>query len=79
MRCTPTRAARGLIVELLDLVDRAGVVVELAGVPAALQASDELPDIDEFRERFAPRTPTMPDVLVLLPSSAVYYELLEAA
>jgi len=75
----PERAACRLMVELLDLADRAGVVAEVADVLAALQASGELPDIDALRERFAPRPPTMPDVQVVLPSTAVYDELLEAA
>ena len=75
----PERAACRLMVELLDLADRANVVVELAGVLATLQAIDELPDIDALRERFAPRPPTMPSVQVELPSTAVYDELLEAA
>ncbi len=75
----PERAACRLMVELLDLADRANVVAELAGVLVTLQAHDELPDIDALRERFAPRPPTMPDVQVELPSTAVYDELLEAA
>ena len=75
----PERAACRLMVELLDLADRANVVAELAGVLAASQASDELPDIDVLRERFTPRQPTVPDVQVVLPSTSVYDELLEAA
>ena len=75
----PERAACRLMVELLDLADRANVVVELAGVLATLQAGDELPDIDELRERFAPRPSAMPDVQVVLPSTSVYDELLEVA
>lgn len=75
----PERAACRLMVELLDLADRAGVVAELAGVLAALQARGELPDIDALRQRFAPRQPSMPDVQVVLPPTAVYDELLEAA
>lgn len=75
----PERAACRLMVELLDLADRANVVAELAGVLAALQAIDELPDIDVLRERFAPRPSAMPDVRVVLPSTSVYDELLEAA
>ncbi len=67
------------MVALLDLADRAGVVAELAGVLAVLQANDEWPDIDALREHFAPRPPTMPDVQVVLPATSVYDELLEAA
>ena len=72
------RAACRLMVELLDLANRANVVTELASVLASLQARDELPDIDVLRERFAPRTPAMPDVQVELPPTSVYDELLEA-
>jgi hypothetical protein len=75
----PERNACRLMVQLLDLADRAGVVAELAGVLAALRAKDELPDIDELREHFAPHQPAMPDVQVVLPGTEVYDELLEAA
>ena len=75
----PERSACRLMVDLLDLADRANVVAELAGVLAGLQARDELPDIDELRHRFAPRQPAMPEVQVVLPATDVYDELLEAA
>ena len=75
----PERAACRLMIELLDLADRANVVAELAGVLAAGQARDELPNIDVLRERFAPRSLTMPEVQVQLPPTSVYDELLEAA
>jgi hypothetical protein len=67
------------MVALLDLADHANVVAELAVVLAALLARRELPDIELLRDRFAPRTVVMPDVEVVLPSAAVYDELLEAA
>ena len=72
------RAACRLMVNLLDLADRANVVAELAGVLAQLHDSGALPDIDQLRERFAPRTPQMPEVQVVLPATAVYDQLLEA-
>jgi len=75
----PERSACRLMVDLLDLANRANVVAELAGVLARLQAKDELPDIDELRHRFAPRQPAMPDVQVVLPATEVYDELREAA
>ena len=75
----PERVACRLMVDLLDLADRAGVVAELASVLSALHERRELPDIDELRERFAPRQTLMPIVEVVLPSTAVYDELLEAA
>ena len=64
---------------LLDLADRANVVAELAAELNTLFDRGMLPDIDVLRERFAPRPSVMPDVVVLLPSAAVYDELLEAA
>jgi hypothetical protein len=73
------RAACRLMVDLLDLADQANVVAELARVLAQLLESDALPDIDELRERFAPRATSMPVVEVILPATAVYDELLEAA
>lgn len=75
----PERQACRLMVDLLDLADRASVVAELAQELAALRAKDELPDIDALRDRFAPRQPAMPDVAVELPDTATYDELLEAA
>jgi transposase InsO family protein len=70
------RLACRLMVDLLDLADRANVVTELAGVLAQLHERDELPDIDRLRERFAPRPTSMPTVQVVLPAAAVYDELL---
>jgi hypothetical protein len=78
-RHLPERAACRLMVDLLDLADRANVVAELAGVLAALLARGELPDIELLRDQFAPRPSVMPEVTVVLPSTAVYDELLEAA
>lgn len=73
------RAACRLMVDLLDLADRANVVAELAGVLGALGERDEVPDIQVLREQFAPRPTLMPLVQVVLPAAAVYDELLEAA
>jgi len=73
------RAACRLMVELLDLADRANVVSELAGVLAGLHERNALPDIEQLRERFAPRAAQMPSVQVLLPTAAVYDELLGAS
>ena len=73
------RAACRLMVSLLDLADQANVVAELAGVLDILRERDEVPDIDVLREQFAPRLALMPVVQVILPSAAVYDELLEAA
>jgi hypothetical protein len=73
------RVACRLMVDLLDLADQANVVTELAGVLGQLNESNALPNIDELRERFAPRHTRMPMVKVILPATAVYDELLEAA
>lgn len=75
----PERAACRLMVDLLDLADRANVVAELAIELARLLDGAELPDIDVLRDRFAPRPAAMPQVVVMLPSAAVYDELLEVA
>ncbi|MFG6433926.1 IS21 family transposase, partial [Roseateles sp. LYH14W] len=75
----PERAACRLMVDLLDLADRANVVAELAIELGHLLDSAELPDIDVLKDRFAPRPAQMPQVVVVLPSAAVYDELLEAA
>ena len=75
----PERSACRLMVDLLDLADRANVVVELAGVLSALHETNELPDIDALRERFAPRAAVLPTVEVILPDTTIYDELLEAA
>lgn len=73
------RDACRLMVELLDLADRANVVAELAVVLGTLGERDEVPDIEVLREQFAPRPTLMPVVQVVLPATAVYDELLEAA
>jgi len=73
------RAACRLMVDLLDLADRANVVAELAVALGTLYERDEVPDIEVLREQFAPRPTLMPLVQVVLPAAAVYDELLEAA
>ena len=73
------RDACRLMVDLLDLADRANVVAELAVVLGVISERDEVPDIEVLREQFAPRPTGMPVVQVVLPAAAVYDELLEAA
>lgn len=73
----PERAACRLMVELLDLADQANVVVELAGVLAALHERGELPEIEALRKRFAPRPALMPSVQVVLPAVAAYDVLID--
>jgi len=75
----PERTACRLMVDLLDLADRANVVAQLARELQSLLAKGELPDIESLRDHFAPRASVMPEVLVTLPATAVYDELLEAA
>ena len=73
------RTACRLMVDLLDLADRANIVVELAGALDELMERNEVPNIEALRERFAPRPPHMPSVQVVLPAAAVYDALLERA
>lgn len=77
--CMNEPEACRLMVGLLDLADRANVVAELAGILSALDARDELPDIEVLRAQFAPRPTLMPLVQVMLPAASVYDDLLEAA
>lgn len=44
-----------------------------------LQEKYDRPDIELLRDQFAPRPSVMPEVTVVLPSTSVYDELLEAA
>ncbi len=78
-RHLPERAACRLMVDLLDLADRANVVTELAAVLNDLHERNELPDIGRLGERFAPRPVHIPEVQVRLPAATVYDELLEVA
>jgi transposase InsO family protein len=75
----PERQACRLMVDLLDLADRANVVAELAMELSRLLDKAELPDIEVLKDRLAPRPAQMPQVVVVLPTAAVYDELLEAA
>jgi len=68
------RAACRLMINLLDLADRANVVAELAVTLTEIMERNELPDIEALRKRFAPRSPHVPSVL---PAAAVYDALLE--
>ena len=71
------RAACRLMINLLDLADRANVVAELAVTLTEIMERNELPDIEALRKRFAPRSPHVPSVQVVLPAAAVYDALLE--
>lgn len=73
------REACRMMVGLLDLADRANVVAELAAILSAQGERNELPDIEVLRAQFAPRPTLMPFVEVVLPATAVYDDLLEAA
>jgi transposase InsO family protein len=77
--CLSERTACRLMVDLLDLADRANVVAELAVVLGTLSERDQVPDIEVLRQQFAPRPTVMPVVKVVLPATAVYDELLEVA
>lgn len=73
------REACRLMVSLLDLADRANVAAELADILSILHERNELPDIEVLRAQLAPRPALMPFVEVVLPGTAVYDALLEAA
>ena len=76
----PERQACRLMVDLLDLAERAGVTAELAAQLQLSLDAGELPDIETLRQRFLPpRTLQMPQVSVVLPEAAVYDRLLEVA
>lgn len=55
------------------------MAVELAGILSGLGERNELPDIEVLRGQFAARPALMPLVEVMLPTTSVYDELLEAA
>ena len=71
------RAAR-LMIGLLEMAAD-GCEVGLAHELAALLARQELPDLQQLRERFFPRVAQMPSVAVHLPSLATYDALMAVA
>lgn len=77
-RLPENRAAR-IMVGLLELAASHGCEVALAQRLTEIAARDELPDIEQLRNEFAPRSAALPAVTVVLPSLAAYDELREAA
>lgn len=75
----PERQACRMMVDLLDLANQFNVVAELAQELDELLERRALPDIDALRSRLAPRQASVPEVHVVLPSTADYDELLEVA
>jgi len=70
------RQACQAIVALLEMAAHDGVEAVLAQRLEVLLAADELPDIKQLREEFAPCKPDVPVVNVEIPSPAVYDALL---
>jgi hypothetical protein len=75
----PERQACRMMVDLLDLANQFNVVAELAQELDELLERRALPDIEALRSRLAPRQASVPEVHVVLPSTADYDELLEVA
>ena len=75
----PERQACRMMVDLLDLANQFNVVAELAQELDELLERKALPDIEALRSRLAPRQASLPEVHVVLPSTADYDELLEVA
>ena len=72
------RAAR-LMVGLLELAAGEGCEVQLAHALARLTERREMPDLDELKARFSPRTAALPSVSVVLPALGAYDALVEVA
>jgi hypothetical protein len=66
-------------VGLLQLAAAEGCEVLLAHELAGLLENRELPDLQQLRERFRPRTASLPSVSVVLPALSAYDALVEVA
>jgi hypothetical protein len=77
-RLPEAKAAR-IMIGLLEMAAGDGCEVRLAHELAALLERDELPDLQQLRDRYFPRAAQMPTVSVCLPSLASYDALVEAA
>jgi hypothetical protein len=67
------------MVGLLELAAAHGCEAALAKRLAEIAERDELPEIEQLRQQFAPRDAALPEVTVLMPSLALYDALREAA
>ena len=77
-RLSEHQAAR-IMVALLELAAAHGCEAALATQLAQIAERDELPEIEQLRQQFAPRDAALPEVTVLMPSLALYDALREAA
>ncbi len=77
-RLPEARAAR-VMVGLLELAAADGCEVLLAHELARLLERDEMPDLQQLKERFCPRTAALPSVSVILPALSTYDALVEVA
>jgi hypothetical protein len=75
-RMTPREACKAMV-GLLELAAHHGVEAILADRLDVLRLASELPDLDQLRHEFAPRQAQCPDVLVEMPSAAIYDTLLD--
>ncbi|MFC0696038.1 IS21 family transposase [Paraburkholderia humisilvae] len=75
-RLTPRDACKAMV-GLLELAAHHGVEAILADRLDALLLAGELPDLDQLRHEFAPRQAQCPDVVIEMPSVAIYDTLLD--
>ena len=75
----PQRQACRTMVALLEMAARDGVEGVLAARLETLLVTGELPDVKRLREEFAPRTPELPQITVVIPAASVYDALLPSA
>lgn len=72
------RIACHVLVELLSIAHERGVEAEIAAALRCTLEARELPDIAEYRQRFMPAAPSLPQVAVTLPELSVFDALLDA-
>ena len=73
----PERGAARIMVVLLDLAANHGCEVALAQRLSEIIERNELPDLDQLMQAFAPRPASMPVVAVALPTLGSYDELVQ--
>jgi hypothetical protein len=79
MAALPEKAACRLVVEALALAHERGCEADLAAFLAERLDAGAVPDLDELRARFAPRSGTLPQVTVALTPLSAYEALTVAA
>jgi hypothetical protein len=73
----PERSAARIMVGLLDLAASHACEALLGQRLAQLLERNELPDLAQLGEEFAPRPASLPTIVVTLPALASYDELME--